>query len=251
MMSAKKSIVSFLKKYKCRLICTLIGATGGILTIFTGFLVGIFLEIILKRKNEEILLKQYLSDYDFDVRIEEPETGSILLGAIAISSCNSIKFVANQFECNFDTLSLEKLLPIFQVCEQIKNPNVDLWTERLASKLIKSKRTDLAEKYINILCTTEFAWGERNRGVKPSEYLANLLNKTKANDELSIICSILGISKTSSTEDAKSAFRKLASKYHPDKLGKISEKQKKDSENYFIEVQKAYERFLEIKHGNI
>lgn len=49
---------------------------------------------------------------------------------------------------------------------------------------------------------------------------------------------ILGIAKTASEDEIKSAYRKLASKYHPDRL---AESEKKEGEAKFKEAKEAYE----------
>lgn len=51
---------------------------------------------------------------------------------------------------------------------------------------------------------------------------------------------ILGISKDASDDDIKKAYRKLAMKYHPDRQTEKSDKEKKDAESKFKEVNEAY-----------
>lgn len=53
--------------------------------------------------------------------------------------------------------------------------------------------------------------------------------------------SILGVSKDVSEKDLKSAYRKLAKTWHPDKFGDKSEQEKKDAEEKFKEITEAYE----------
>jgi len=52
---------------------------------------------------------------------------------------------------------------------------------------------------------------------------------------------ILGLTKTASADDIKSAYRKLAKKYHPDLYTTASEAEKKSAEEKFKEVNHAYE----------
>lgn len=52
---------------------------------------------------------------------------------------------------------------------------------------------------------------------------------------------ILGINKDASEKDIKKAYRKLAAKYHPDKQVNKSDSEKKEAENKFKEIAKAYE----------
>ena len=52
---------------------------------------------------------------------------------------------------------------------------------------------------------------------------------------------LLGVEKTASENDIKKAYRKLAMKYHPDKFSNASEKEKKEAEEQFKEVNEAYQ----------
>ncbi len=53
--------------------------------------------------------------------------------------------------------------------------------------------------------------------------------------------STLGVDKTASADDIKSAYRRLAKKYHPDLYATKSDEEKKSAEVKFKEVQHAYE----------
>lgn len=52
---------------------------------------------------------------------------------------------------------------------------------------------------------------------------------------------ILGVSKTATADEIKSAYRKLAMKYHPDRFANASEQEKKDAEAKFKEINHANE----------
>ena len=52
---------------------------------------------------------------------------------------------------------------------------------------------------------------------------------------------ILGVSKNSSQDEIKKAYRTMAKKYHPDKLIDMDEAYKKGAEQKFREVQESYE----------
>ncbi len=52
---------------------------------------------------------------------------------------------------------------------------------------------------------------------------------------------ILGINKDASADDIKSAYRKMAKKYHPDVYATAEESKKKEAEEKFKEVQHAYD----------
>lgn len=51
---------------------------------------------------------------------------------------------------------------------------------------------------------------------------------------------ILGISKSASEDDIKKAFKKSAIKFHPDKFNNAGEKEKKEAEEKFKEINEAY-----------
>ena len=52
---------------------------------------------------------------------------------------------------------------------------------------------------------------------------------------------VLGIQKGASYSEIKKAYRKAAMKYHPDKFSNASEKEKKEAEEKFKEVNEAYQ----------
>ena len=53
---------------------------------------------------------------------------------------------------------------------------------------------------------------------------------------------ILEIEKGASVEDVKKAYRKMAKKYHPDKILHLGKEHQKGAEEKFKQVQDAYEQ---------
>lgn len=53
--------------------------------------------------------------------------------------------------------------------------------------------------------------------------------------------SVLGISDTATNEEVKKAYRRLAMKFHPDKVEGLGEEVKKNAEQQFREINEAYE----------
>ena len=53
---------------------------------------------------------------------------------------------------------------------------------------------------------------------------------------------VLGVSKSASPDELKSAYRKLAVKHHPDKFSQLGEEQQIAAKNKFQKIQEAYEQ---------
>lgn len=53
---------------------------------------------------------------------------------------------------------------------------------------------------------------------------------------------VLGITSTATDDEVKKAYRRLAMKYHPDKVEGMGEEIKKNAENQFREINEAYEQ---------
>jgi len=53
---------------------------------------------------------------------------------------------------------------------------------------------------------------------------------------------ILGIEKNVSVDEVKKAYRKMAKKYHPDRVRSIGEEHQKETKEKFQEIQNAYEK---------
>lgn len=62
---------------------------------------------------------------------------------------------------------------------------------------------------------------------------------------------ILGVEKTASADEIKSAYRKMAKKYHPDMYSTASESEKKDAEEKFKEISHAYEVLSDEEKRNM
>jgi len=58
---------------------------------------------------------------------------------------------------------------------------------------------------------------------------------------------ILGITQQATDTEIKKAYRKMAIKYHPDKLQAVSEDIKKLSEEKFLKVKEAYEQIMKVR----
>jgi len=61
---------------------------------------------------------------------------------------------------------------------------------------------------------------------------------------------ILGVDKTVSDEEIKKAYRKLAVKYHPDKVSYLGEDIKKAANEKFQKINEAYEKIKKERGMN-
>jgi len=52
----------------------------------------------------------------------------------------------------------------------------------------------------------------------------------------------LGVSKSADNKEIKKAYRKIAIKFHPDKIGDLGEGPRKKAKERFLQVQGAYEQ---------
>ena len=60
--------------------------------------------------------------------------------------------------------------------------------------------------------------------------------------------SILEIPSTATDDEVKKAYRRLAQKYHPDKVNHLGEEIRKDAETKFVKLNQAYERIKESRN---
>lgn len=58
---------------------------------------------------------------------------------------------------------------------------------------------------------------------------------------------ILGVTRTSSADEIKKAYRKLATEYHPDKVSYLGDDFRKDAEEKFQKINEAYEKVKKDK----
>ena len=58
---------------------------------------------------------------------------------------------------------------------------------------------------------------------------------------------VLGISKGASSEEIKKAFRKMANKYHPDKVSHLGKEIQKNAEEKFKAVNDAYQKIKDAR----
>lgn len=130
---------------------------------------------------------------------------------------------------------LEKDIPLFDVCNQIRH-NMEY-----ASRL----------QLIHFLFGVSMADGQvHDSEVKVIEQIASFLNINMADfNSLKAMFyadtdsdfKILEIHNSASDEEVKKAYKKMAVKFHPDKVSHLGEEYQQDAKEKFQKVQQAYE----------
>lgn len=131
---------------------------------------------------------------------------------------------------------LKQEIPVRDVCLQIKG-NMDyssrlqllhlLFNLSLADSVIHSSEIAIIEKISAFM------------GVASSDFLSI---KNMFIPETDSSYKILEIDQSSSNEEVKKAYRRMAMKYHPDKVSHLGEEIRKSADEKFTRVNQAYEK---------
>jgi DnaJ like chaperone protein len=139
---------------------------------------------------------------------------------------------------------LKQEIPVRDVCQQIKG-NMDyssrlqllhlLFNISLADSVIHPSEIEIIEKISAYL------------GVATSDFLSI---KNMFIPETDSSYKILEIEPSSTNEEVKKAYRKMAMKYHPDKVSHLGEDFRKSADEKFAMVNQAYERIKKERNMN-
>lgn len=220
------------------------GFLGGWWGTIIGFITGLFIHVLIKRKQKDKKIFASLENPTDSYIEDEPFDGAILLVGLVIFCVGNEEAATSQIKAVFPEYSNIDWFTICRVAGKIDSLNADLLAECLAAKYSKNKEAELLKKIFILLAIVEFGWNYE-RGQKPSEYLASLLQYKYKSSEIQNAYGLLDISETASMQEIKKAYRKLVALYHPDSRGNLSEEQKKIADEMFIRVQLAYETVLE------
>jgi DnaJ like chaperone protein len=131
---------------------------------------------------------------------------------------------------------LKQEIPVREVCLQIKG-NMDyssrlqllhlLFNLSLADSVMQSSEIAIIERISAFM------------GVASSDFLSI---KNMFIPETDSSYKILEIDQSSSNEEVKKAYRRMAMKYHPDKVSQLGEEIRKSADEKFIRVNEAYEK---------
>ncbi len=231
------ALKEFLKKHIICELSALIGLAAGPSGFFIGLASGVFIELIVFRLREEKGYRNHVEKGAKSAEVREPFPGAVYVCALGVYSCSDSAAAARQAKLIFGKKYRADWNTICRSSAETSGLNGDLIAEYLASELLKAlkkgEKLPLQEIF-KFLTLTEFNWDAREKGEKPSLYLAQLLNYRVESDDISSSYEILGLKKGAPLKDVKKAHRKLAAKYHPD-TGAMAD------EGTFIRIQKAYE----------
>ena len=215
-----------------------------------GFLLGSFFDNLnksggLKETIMRDVVQQKVSPADFELNLLS--LCSIVIKADGTVSQSEMNYVRQYF---IQTYGKDKANAIFRTFnEVIKKREVS--AQRICSYLNQRTRYEVRLQLLHFL----FGIAQADGQVSPSE--VNKIHeiagyfRVNARDFESIKAmffeatdtsyKILEIERSASDDDVKKAYRKMAKKYHPDRVVTENEAIKKGAEEKFKKVQKAYE----------
>ena len=211
-----------------------------------GFLVGSFIDNLNSSSGGRTVFsdftRQKVSPADFELNLLS--LCSIVIKADGQVSQRELDYVRQYF---LSTYGKEKANAIFRTFnEVIKNREIS--AQRICTYLNQRTRYEVRLQLLHFLFGIAQADGAvSNPEIEKIEEIARYLRVGRQDFE-SIIKSadnaykILEIEKGVPDDEVKKAYRKMAKKYHPDKVITENKAIKKGAEEKFKEVQRAYEQ---------
>lgn len=152
---------------------------------------------------------------------------------------------------------VERDIPIDQVCLQIK-VNTDYNTRyHMVDFLFGISGSDgvfhqtelnvlrLIAQYLGISQSDYISIHERHVGYGKSSYSSNTRNTSYSRDPYKV----LGITKEATDDEVKKAYRRMAMKYHPDRVAGMSEEMQRNAAEQMKEINEAYEQIKSLRPG--
>lgn len=173
---------------------------------------------------------------------------SIVIKADGRVSQTELDYVRNYF---LQTYGKEKANAIFRTFNEVINKR-EVSAQRISAYLAQRTRYEVRLQLLHFLFGIARADGVVSQ--KEAQKIREIAGYLRVNfrDFESIKAmfikdsdnayTILEIEKTATDEEVKKAYRRMAKKYHPDKVRTDNEAIKKGAEEKFKEVQKAYEQ---------
>lgn|SRR5574344_68357 len=230
------------REYSCIVIGAAAGACAGIWGLCAGIAAGTFAALVLHRLEDERMWRKAAEKGSTAGVSGEPFPGALFVCALAVSctgdstgACQIVKGVfGKKYHADWNSFC--------RAAASVKSLNSDLLVECLAHIIRKNSEVytpDMVRAVFTLLSAAEFSRDRRQTGDRPSHYLAELLDYTYVSDELSLAYRVLGLEPGAEIERVKSAHRRLAAKYHPDRGTENN-----GGTDTFMRVQAAYELIL-------
>jgi len=215
-----------------------------------GFLIGSFLDSLNKGSGARTVFsdftRQKVSPADFELNLLS--LCSIVIKADGQVSQRELDYVRQYF---LSTYGKEKANAIFRTFnEVIKNREIS--PQRICTYLNQRTRYEVRLQLLHFLFGIAQADGAvSNPEIEKIKEIAGYLRVGRQDFEsikamfiksADNAYKILEIEKAVSDDEVKKAYRKMAKKYHPDKVITDNEAIKKGAEEKFKEVQRAYEQ---------
>lgn len=137
---------------------------------------------------------------------------------------------------------LKQEIPVADVCAQIKQ-NVDL-----------SSRLQLLHLLFGVAAADDSVNNEETSTIRQIAYLLGISERDYVSIQSMFVrddsapYKILDIDKSASDDEVKKAYRKMAMKYHPDKVYNLGAEYQKDAQEKFKKINEAYEQ-IKKKRG--
>lgn len=215
-----------------------------------GFLIGSFLDSLNSGSGSRTVFsdftRQKVSPADFELNLLS--LCSIVIKADGQVSQRELDYVRQYF---LSTYGKEKANAIFRTFnEVIKNREIS--AQRICTYLNQRTRYEVRLQLLHFLFGIAQADGAvSNLEIEKIKEIAGYLRVGRQDFEsikamfiksADNAYKILEIEKAVSDDEVKKAYRKMAKKYHPDKVITDNEAIKKGAEEKFKEVQRAYEQ---------
>ena len=244
-------------------------AFGGPIGALMGFIFGSFLDSSSKEQPRRINPnKNWRNDYEnhrHNTQEGDFMSGLLVLSAAVMkadgkllkSELDVIKsFFVEQFgekvaaqQIQVLKELLKKEIPLRQVCQQISYFMEHSARLQVLHYLFKIADADgeihRSEERVIQTIASYLRISQRDYfSIRAAFFQASPRKKYKSPDNA---YKILGVEKSITEPELKKVYRRMAKKYHPDKLRGLGEAQVKAAEEKFIQVQKAYEQIKKEK----
>ena len=227
--------------------------SGGPIGAIIGFAIGTVLDAKTREdfKKEAKRFQQNSSSQQSTIQSGDFEISLLILASIVIKSDGKVDqreldYVRSQFVGMYGKERANHAFKLFKgiMKKQVSSRQVCI---QIRQHMPHSSRLQLVHFLFGIAKADEFVSSdeiEEIRKIAGYLYINNYdFESIKAMfyDDTNASYKILEIDKSVSNEELKKAYRKMAKKYHPDKLQGLGEEHVKGAQEKFQSIQKAYE----------